>query len=186
MSKINLIKRITSGILILLLAFSVNIYAGNCSISAINKSDVEQAQVEWAKDVIGIGKVYQDETAYKLAAKNLVDSLYDYQNGTVLFKPTKAKDTPFRKTAKSAIAYFVGHNKNFAEDKGFALAPWVKITFKNSGMYFHGDMAIVMGEYVFTAKSGESVKVEYTFGYVKDPSGKLRIVLHHSSLPYGG
>ena len=30
---------------------------------------------------------------------------------------------------------------------------------------------------------GDEVKVEYTFGYIVDSSGNLRINLHHSSMP---
>jgi hypothetical protein len=38
--------------------------------------------------------------------------------------------------------------------------------------------------YFFTPKEGKEVKVEYTFGYIKGKDGKLKINLHHSSLPY--
>lgn len=41
-----------------------------------------------------------------------------------------------------------------------------------------------MGEYFFTTTDGEDVKVEYSFGYIRDANGDLKINLHHSSLPY--
>jgi len=42
-----------------------------------------------------------------------------------------------------------------------------------------------MGEYTFTdAESGDKVNIYYTFGYKRNDDGKLRIYLHHSSLPY--
>ena len=42
-----------------------------------------------------------------------------------------------------------------------------------------------MGNYHFTcAATGDKTKVEYTFGYKKNVDGKLRIFLHHSSVPY--
>jgi len=42
-----------------------------------------------------------------------------------------------------------------------------------------------MGDYVFTdATSGDKVRVEYTFGYKRNDDGKVRIYLHHSSVPY--
>jgi hypothetical protein len=42
-----------------------------------------------------------------------------------------------------------------------------------------------MGTYYFTcATSGDVVKVEYTFGYKRNSDGKVRICLHHSSVPY--
>ena len=34
------------------------------------------------------------------------------------------------------------------------------------------------------AATGDKTKVEYTFGYKKNVDGKLRIFLHHSSVPY--
>ena len=43
-----------------------------------------------------------------------------------------------------------------------------------------------MGNYYFTSvedKKNET-KVEYTFGYIKDKKGNLRINLHHSSIPH--
>jgi hypothetical protein len=42
-----------------------------------------------------------------------------------------------------------------------------------------------MGTYEFTcATTGEISDVEYTFGYKRNPDGKVRICLHHSSIPY--
>merc|ERR1712048_1150492 len=41
------------------------------------------------------------------------------------------------------------------------------------------------GNYYFTcATTGEKSKVEYTFGYQRCGDGKVRIFLHHSSVPY--
>ena len=42
-----------------------------------------------------------------------------------------------------------------------------------------------MGNYYFTdATDGGESKVEYTFGYQRCDDGKVRIFLHHSSVPY--
>ena len=42
-----------------------------------------------------------------------------------------------------------------------------------------------MGNYEFTsAADGSVAKVEYTFGYMRCGDGKVRIFLHHSSVPY--
>jgi hypothetical protein len=42
-----------------------------------------------------------------------------------------------------------------------------------------------MGTYEFTcATTGEISDVEYTFGYKRNDDGKVRICLHHSSVPY--
>lgn len=40
------------------------------------------------------------------------------------------------------------------------------------------------GNYYFTTLEGNEVKVEYTFGYVKDQDSKVRIAVHKSALPY--
>ena len=155
-------------------------------LSPITKSEVIHAQQEWATGLVHIGKVYKSGKNYTKTAKKLIAKLYayNYGKGTVMFKPTKAAEHPFRNTPKTALSYFVGGNANYDEDKGFALAPWKHIKFHNDEMYLHGDIAIVMGEYVFTNTKGEKAKVEYTFGYVKAHTGDLKIILHHSSMPY--
>ncbi|TNF66321.1 MAG: phosphoribosyl-AMP cyclohydrolase [Gammaproteobacteria bacterium] len=153
---------------------------------SITISEVIQAQNAWAKGIVTIGNAYLDHKDYQQVAKNLIQQLYayNYENGIVLFKPTKASETPFRKTKESALSYFVGDNVNYSEDKGFAIQPWTKVVFHNDEMYFHGDMAIAMGTYDFTDTKGKVTSVEYTFAYVKNPKGQLKIVLHHSSIPY--
>ena len=154
--------------------------------SKINKEAVIKAQKTWGKALVNLGKTYTDGGDYQKVAKNLVNTLYAYRTGQVLFKPTKASDVKFRTTKEGALSYFVGHNKNFAEDKGFALTPWTNVRFQNAGIYINGNVALAMGKYFFTPLKGEVVKVEYTFGYVKKDDGSLKIILHHSSLPYAG
>jgi hypothetical protein len=156
--------------------------------SGITVSEVSKAQELWANGLIAIGKAYTEKGNYEQVAKTLINELYayNYENGVVMFKPTKAKVAPFRKTKESALSYFVGDNAKFMEDKGFALQPWTKVVFHNNEMYFHGDMAIAMGTYDFTDTKGKVVTVEYTFAYVKANDGTLKIVLHHSSAPYSG
>lgn len=158
-----------------------SVYAGG---DKITREEVVEAQKAWSDAVVGLGKKYTDGQDYRQAAKTLLDDLYAYQTGQVLFKPTKAADIRFRTTKEGALSYFVGHNKSFPEDKGFALKPWIDVRFKNAGIYINGDVAMAMGKYFFTPLKGNVVKVEYAFGYVKDHEGKLKIILHHSSLPY--
>ena len=158
--------------------------------SKITQAEVIEAQKTWGDAwgdaLVNLGKTYTDGRDYRKAAKNLVNTLYAYQTGQVLFKPTKASDVKFRTTKEGALSYFIGHNKNFPEDKGFALEPWTDVRFKNAGIYINGDVALAMGKYFFTPLKGAAVKVEYTFGYVKADDGSLKIILHHSSLPYAG
>ncbi len=151
---------------------------------AITKNEVGIAQKKWADGLVEIGKVFQQDADYQQTAKNLIKELYAYDESDVLFKPTKAAVKPFRDTAEGALSYFIGNSKVFAEDAGFALDPWQKVRFENHGFYYSDDITIAMGEYFFTDQNNQETKVEYTFGYVKDGSGELKIVLHHSSLPF--
>merc|ERR1719171_1838285 len=74
------------------------------------------------------------------------------------------------------------------EDAGFAInggRGWKDVTFRNHKINLNGPTAQAMGDYVFTdATSGDKVRVEYTFGYKRCEDGKVRICLHHSSVPY--
>merc|ERR1712176_1618119 len=73
-------------------------------------------------------------------------------------------------------------------DAGFAInggKGWKDVKFTNHQIDLNGNTAIAMGSYVFTcATTGDEVKVEYTFGYKKNADGKMRIFLHHSSVPF--
>ena len=122
--------------------------------------------------------------SYKVFTKSFLNSLYDFENNDVLFKPTKAAEEQFRPNFQMALSYFLGGSNSFcSEDEGFAMKPWVDVKFANSGFIIENERAIAMGNYFFTDSSGAVVKVEYTFGY-KLRNGHLLIDLHHSSLPF--
>ena len=46
------------------------------------------------------------------------------------------------------------------------------------------NVGIAMGNYFFTDLKGIKIKVEYSFVYKREGES-LKIILHHSSLPYG-
>ena len=57
--------------------------------------------------------------------------------------------------------------------------------YKNHAIELKGEVAIAMGTYDFTcATTGDVATVEYTFGYERCADDKVRIFLHHSSVPY--
>lgn len=41
-----------------------------------------------------------------------------------------------------------------------------------------------MGNVILTDKDGKVTKVDKTWAFKKNDDGKLKIILHHSSLPY--
>ena len=150
----------------------------------ITLDNIENIQKEWGDSLVKLGSLRSNRDACDREAESLINRLYGYNNGTVLFKPTKAKDNQFRLTFEGAKSYFIGENSDFSEDKGFALEPWTNVRFENASVILNEKTAIAMGNYFFTETNGSVVKVEYTFGYFSDSNQDLRINLHHSSFPY--
>ena len=61
----------------------------------------------------------------------------------------------------------------------------LEVVFNNHQVDCHGEVALAMGTYDFTcATTGAVSSVEFTFGYKRNDDGKVRICLHHSSIPY--
>lgn len=150
---------------------------------ALSVEEVLAAQQRWGDAIVAIGAAYGAQEDYQTLAAQVVDDLYGYDEGTVLFKPTRAAAQPFRTTEAAAVSYFVGGE--VAEDHGFAIQPWSRVRFDNVAVMTDRDSAIAMGHYYFTdARTQEEVAVEYTLGYFKDDQGRVLINLHHSSLPY--
>ena len=149
----------------------------------ITREEVISAQKSWGDAIVSIVEAYTNKGDYKALAANIVDTLYGYGNGLVLFKPTKASKRQFRLTEEEAVSYFV--TGIIPEDNGFAIQPWSKVRFENSGIITNSNSAVALGNYYFTdANTGKEAKAEFTFGYYKDENGKLLIKLHHSSFPY--
>ena len=154
------------------------------SSPSVTKKEVIAAQAQWGEGIVQIGADFMEKKDYTQTAKDHINALYAYDMATVLFKPTKAAEEQFRGTKESALSYFVATNGVCEEDKGFAIQPWTKVRFENHDISVHGETAIAMGNYYFTDTEGQETKVEYSFGYVRDPEGNLRINLHHSSVPF--
>lgn len=164
------------------IAFGKNIVNTN-----VTEAEVQAAQESWGNALIQISKDYESGGLKKASqtADAVLDAAYGYNLGTVLFKPTLTHgEQTFRMTKEGALAYFVGDNKQFPNDSGFALKGWKKYEYKNAGVIIDGDLAITMGNVFLTGKDGKVTVVDKTWGFKKDTLGKLRIVLHHSSLPF--
>ena len=149
----------------------------------ITREGIEKAQQAWGEGIVAMASAHLEEGDYVGIAQNHVETLYAYGMSTVLFKPTLAAVEQFRPTFEQALSYFVASNNACPEDKGFAIKGWTKVRFENTDIILDGSTALAMGNYFFTAPEGDEVKVEYTFGYVLDDAGALRINLHHSSMP---
>eukprot|EP00968_Pinguiococcus_pyrenoidosus_P008560 scaffold616_cov257-Pinguiococcus_pyrenoidosus.AAC.17 len=162
------------------------------SPEAITEAEVREAQQTWADNIKKISTAYLKKKDFKAVAGEAAGELYAYGHASVLFKPTKARDVQFRPMAADAMSYFVGAENveegAIAEDGGFAInggKGWSDVVFDNHQIDLNGGTAVAMGNYYFTcATTGDKTKVEYTFGYKRCADNKIRIFLHHSSVPF--
>lgn len=155
----------------------------------ITEAEVIAAQNEWGNALVAIATEYDNNghAAAKKLAGEIIDSAYGYNLGPVLFKPTLANgegEQTFRTSRDGAVSYFVGGDPKFAQDGGFALKSWRSFEIDNAGILITGNSATSMGHVTVIDAKGNRTTVDKTWGYVRGPDGKLRIVLHHSSLPY--
>lgn len=148
----------------------------------ISTQDVLDAQKAWGEGIVAIADVHKADGDYKQRATAHINDLYAYGLTDVMFKPTLASEDQFRETFPEALDYFVG--RAGSEDSGFAIKGWTNVRWESNAIYTDNDSAKAMGNYYFTGPDGTETKVEYTFGYILDDNGDLKINLHHSSLPY--
>ena len=153
----------------------------------ITEEDLAKARTIWGDAMIEIANEYEIggiEDA-KPVAEAILDTAYGYNLGPVLFKPTLASGSQtFRPTRKGALSYFVGHDDEFPLDTGFGLKGWRKVVSETSAHFIEDNVALWMGRVIMTDKYKQITQVDKSFGYKRDDQGDLRIVLHHSSLPY--
>lgn len=159
--------------------------------TGVSEADVTEAQKEWAAAIVRISKSHEEGGNFVEEATKAAEELYGYGHCDVLFKPTKATENRFRPDGEGALSYFVGAanvKTGKMEDTGFAInggKHWSHCKFENHKIELKGDYAIAMGIYTFTCPSElTDSAVEYTFGYQKCKDGKVRIFLHHSSVPF--
>lgn len=156
----------------------------------ITYDEVNAAQQAWCDALVKIGKLKEEGGDYKAYAEQVLSEAYNYDHGKVFFKPTLAYGAQtFRNDKKGALAYFVGGDPDYPNDKGFALKPWVKARYdnageKNEGIQIYGSVAITMGNVWVTDKDGNEVMVDKTWVFKKGKDGKLRIIVHKSALPF--
>ena len=157
----------------------------------VSEAEVLEVQAKWASAIAKISAVHKQGGDYTKAAAEAAGELYAYGHSDVMFKPTKAAEYRFRPTAEEAMTYFVGGSAvkdGYKEDGGFAInggKGWAKCVYKNHQVQLKGGVGIAMGTYDFTcATTGAVSTVEYTFGYCRCGDNKVRIFLHHSSVPF--
>jgi hypothetical protein len=154
---------------------------------SVTEADVVAAQGAWCQALLDISKANDTggQAAAKALAEKVIDTAYGYESGPVLFKPTLTVDPQtFRTTRQGALAYFVGGDPEYPNDKGFALKGWKACKVMDEAILLLGNTATTMGKVELTGNDGAVTTVDKTWQYVKDEDGALRIVVHHSSLEY--
>ncbi|HHQ4456877.1 TPA: hypothetical protein ACSPZI_003262 [Aeromonas hydrophila] len=178
-----------SGLVLVLLAASGSLSAAQIANNNITEAEIKAAQDAWGKALIQISDDYRSGGIDKAraTATAVLDGAYGYHHGPVLFKPTLAGgEQTFRINQEGALAYFVGNNQAYPADTGFSLKNWQSYNYDNAAVYINGDMALTMGKVHLTDRDNKQTTVDKTWGFKKGDDGKVRIVLHHSSLPYAG
>ena len=153
----------------------------------INNKDIDDARNAWGNGIILISKTYDEAGIEKaiITAKKILQDLYAFELGPILFKPTlSGSNQTFRSNLEGALSYYVGNNPKYPNDSGFGIQSWNKFESKTSDVFIDENIAIWMGSVTFTKKNGDAIKVDKSLAYKKMPSGNLKIVLHHSSLPH--
>lgn len=153
----------------------------------ITEAEVLAAQKAWGKALIQISDDFTKSGIAKARATAgaIIDAAYGYNMGPVLFKPTlTTSPQTFRTTREGALAYFVGGDTKFPRDAGFALKGWKAVDTENAAIHINGDVATSMGNVSFTDTAGKKTVVDKTWTFKKDDQQVVRIVVHHSSLPF--
>jgi hypothetical protein len=153
----------------------------------IAEQELVDARQIWGDALIAISKAFEEEgvNAARVVANGALDTAYGFELGPVLFKPTLASgEQTFRTTRDGALAYFVGHSDEYPGDSGFGIKGWRSVFSETAATFIQGDLAMWMGRVTCTDKHGDITVLDKSWGYKKDEAGALRIVLHHSSLPY--
>lgn len=166
------------------------VYVEEGAETVVTYAEVNAAQQAWCDALVQIGKLKEEGGDYKAFASEVLSSAYNYDSGKVFFKPTLTfGDQTFRNDKKGALAYFIGGDPDYPNDKGFALKPWVKARYNNTGkdnegIQIYGSVAITMGNVWVTDKEGNEVMVDKTWVFRKGDDGKLKIIVHKSALPF--
>ena len=153
----------------------------------VTELEIFKALGDWGDSLIAISLAYEDSglNAARAIAEKTLDRLYGFELGPVLFKPTLSGGLQtFRPTKTGALSYFIGHDPEYPDDSGFGIKFWRSVKPETSATFIQNNVAMWMGWVTFRDINGKTPKVDKSWGYKLDDQGKLRIILHHSSLPY--
>ena len=100
--------------------------------------NISDAVSAWGDSLLEISNAYENSGIEKATsvAGGVLDSLYGYNLGPVLFKPTLSGGSQtFRLTREGALSYFVGQNPVYPHDSGFGIKFWRKVSAEASAVF---------------------------------------------------
>ncbi|MCL1991051.1 MAG: hypothetical protein FWG67_09210 [Defluviitaleaceae bacterium] len=158
------------------------------AINPITAAEIEAFQLAWGEGLVRISTAFNNDEDYVDVAVAVLEDLYGYDYGAVLFKPTIASDEPFRLDWDGAASYFIGTSAPQTIDEdgtGFATNVWTNVEFQDDWTYvFNGETAIGMGTVVITDGDGGETTVHKSMAWFRGTDGNIRLQLHHSSVPF--
>ena len=104
-------------------------------LMTITETEIAAARAAWADGLVAISRAYDDEgiEAARALADDLLDSLYGFEFGPVLFKPTLSGGArTFRTDKAGTLSYFVGHDSSYPQDTGFGIKSWREVRSETS------------------------------------------------------
>lgn len=152
----------------------------------ITERQVRAAQDAWCASLLSVSRAYErgGRPAATRAAQRMLDRQYAFDEAKVLFKPTMSSgDQTFRFDEAGALSYFVAGNPAYPNDTGFALKGWTKCVNHIADVSLDGPVGATMAKVEFTNADGVTV-VDKTFAFRTLRGGAVKVVVHHSSLPY--
>ena len=156
--------------------------------TTITEEEVLAAGKNWCAALVGISNTFHSEgaAAAKAKAAAVIDAAYGFQQGPVAFKPTLASgESTFRNTRQGALDYFVGPDPAFPPGRGFATYKrWTDCTVQEGVIQLFGPVANSMGNVSITDDQGNVTTVDKTWTFWQPKNDVMRIVLHHSSIPF--
>jgi hypothetical protein len=156
--------------------------------TTITEEEVLAAGKNWCAALVGISNTFHSEgaAAAKAKAEAVIDAAYGFQQGPVAFKPTLASgESTFRNTRQGALDYFVGPDPAFPPGRGFATYKrWTDCTVQEGVIQLFGPVANSMGNVSITDDQGNVTTVDKTWTFWQPKNDVMRIVLHHSSIPF--
>ena len=134
----------------------------------ITKEQVIETQNLWGAGVVKIGSLMTNRAECEAYTSSFLDDRYAFQTGDVLFKPTKCEFEQFRPTKEKAQSYFIaGDDRACEEDGGFAINPWTKVRFENTGF-----ISMSLSYYLFisiTTLKNRYIKVHAVMPFIASP-----------------